>query len=108
MRRPPTGTTATTTTATTTGTTTGTRTARPSGPRRRRRGPAASRSLPARSEPTVQTDPAPPTRTPDVTWYALTPTDVARPLAVAPAVGLPAATAAERLRKKGPNALPEE
>jgi Ca2+-transporting ATPase len=43
-----------------------------------------------------------------VTWYALTPADVARALAVDPAVGLSAATAAERLRKKGPNALPDE
>ena len=57
----------------------------------------------------MQTDPAPPrTRTPDVTWYALTSSDVARALAVEPAVGLTSAAAADRLRKKGPNALPEE
>ncbi len=57
----------------------------------------------------MQTEPAPlRTRTPDVTWYALTPADVARALAVDPAVGLTAATAAERLRTQGPNELPEE
>ncbi len=41
-------------------------------------------------------------------WYALTPDEVARKLGIDPASGLPAATAAERLRTDGPNALPAE
>jgi Ca2+-transporting ATPase len=46
--------------------------------------------------------------TPEVTWYALSPDEVAAKLSVDPAVGLPAARAAELLRTNGPNALPEE
>ncbi|MFF4396834.1 cation-translocating P-type ATPase [Streptomyces sp. NPDC001480] len=41
-------------------------------------------------------------------WYALAPEEVAAAFGVDPAVGLPAARAAERLRADGPNALPEE
>jgi len=41
-------------------------------------------------------------------WYTRTPADVAEALGVDPAVGLPSAIAAERLRTNGPNALPEE
>ncbi len=41
-------------------------------------------------------------------WYALSPDEVAARLGVDPAVGLPAARAAELLRTNGPNALPEE
>ena len=46
--------------------------------------------------------------TPDGGWYSRSPADVAQALGVDPAVGLSAATAAERLRTNGPNALPEE
>jgi Ca2+-transporting ATPase len=57
----------------------------------------------------VQTE-QPPRGTPtnDGAWYARSPADVARALGVDPADGLPAGTAAERLRAGGPNALPEE
>ena len=41
-------------------------------------------------------------------WYALSADEVATKLGVDPAVGLPAARAAELLRANGPNALPEE
>ena len=41
-------------------------------------------------------------------WYSRSPADVARALGVDPDVGLSAATATERLRANGPNALPEE
>ncbi|HEY7594773.1 MAG TPA: HAD-IC family P-type ATPase [Actinophytocola sp.] len=41
-------------------------------------------------------------------WYARTGEDIATALGVDVAVGLPARTAAERLRTNGPNALPEE
>ncbi|MFD7625894.1 cation-translocating P-type ATPase [Streptomyces sp. NPDC059851] len=41
-------------------------------------------------------------------WYAQSPQDVAARCGVDPAVGLPAARAAERLAADGPNALPEE
>ncbi|MTD56450.1 cation-translocating P-type ATPase [Amycolatopsis pithecellobii] len=41
-------------------------------------------------------------------WYARSAHDVATTLAVDPADGLKSATAAERLRANGPNALPEE
>ncbi|GAA1254834.1 cation-transporting P-type ATPase [Pseudonocardia aurantiaca] len=41
-------------------------------------------------------------------WHARSPDEVAEALGVDPAVGLPSATAAERLRANGPNALPEE
>jgi Ca2+-transporting ATPase len=41
-------------------------------------------------------------------WYALSPDEVAHKLGVDPASGLPAATAAERLKTDGPNALPAE
>src|SRR3954463_12778572 len=41
-------------------------------------------------------------------WYALSPDEVAQKLGVAPASGVPAATAAERLKTDGPNALPAE
>ncbi|MFD8411368.1 cation-translocating P-type ATPase [Streptomyces sp. NPDC059650] len=41
-------------------------------------------------------------------WYARSPQDVAARCGVDPAVGLPAARAAERLASDGPNALPEE
>ncbi|MGW4688298.1 cation-translocating P-type ATPase [Streptomyces sp. NPDC004244] len=41
-------------------------------------------------------------------WYARSPQDVAARCGVDPAVGLPAARAAERLAADGPNALPEE
>src|SRR5512133_1037396 len=41
-------------------------------------------------------------------WYALEPEDVASRLHVDVASGLSAAEAAERLRRDGPNALPEE
>src|SRR3954452_6784458 len=50
-------------------------------------------------------------QTPSVTpgrWYATSTEDVAAALDVDPDVGLAAATAAERLRDDGPNALPEE
>jgi Ca2+-transporting ATPase len=57
----------------------------------------------------VQTD----QRTPDAAgprrrWTALTADDVARALGVHPGGGLTAAEAAERLRRNGPNALPQE
>ncbi len=48
------------------------------------------------------------TTTSDGGWYSRSPADVAQALGVDPAVGLSAATAAERLRANGPNALPEE
>jgi Ca2+-transporting ATPase len=48
-----------------------------------------------------------PVRT-ELDWYARTAEDVAAALRVDVAVGLPAATAAERLQANGPNALPEE
>ena len=41
-------------------------------------------------------------------WYARTPEEVAAAVGVDPAVGLPAARAADLLAKNGPNALPEE
>jgi Ca2+-transporting ATPase len=41
-------------------------------------------------------------------WYSRTPEQVAADLGVDPAVGLPAAKAAELLQANGPNALPEE
>jgi len=41
-------------------------------------------------------------------WYAMSAEGVAAALHVDPAAGLGAATAAERLRDSGPNALPEE
>ena len=41
-------------------------------------------------------------------WYALEPEDVASKLSVDVGSGLSAAEAAERLRRDGPNALPEE
>jgi P-type Ca2+ transporter type 2C len=41
-------------------------------------------------------------------WYALSPDEVAHKLAVDPASGLPAATAVQRLKTDGPNALPAE
>src|SRR5262245_12346448 len=41
-------------------------------------------------------------------WYARPPVSVAEALGVDPAEGLAAATAADRLRVDGPNALPEE
>jgi P-type Ca2+ transporter type 2C len=41
-------------------------------------------------------------------WYARTPEEVAADLGVDPAVGLPAARAAQLLSANGPNALPEE
>ena len=41
-------------------------------------------------------------------WYALSPDEVADRLGVDPASGLAAATAAQRLQKDGPNALPAE
>jgi P-type Ca2+ transporter type 2C len=41
-------------------------------------------------------------------WYALSATEVTAMLGVDPAVGLPAARAADLLRANGPNALPEE
>jgi len=41
-------------------------------------------------------------------WYARTPDEVAAAVGVDPAVGLPAARAADLLAKNGPNALPEE
>ena len=44
----------------------------------------------------------------DDRWYALSADDVAERLGVDPAGGLAAATAAERLRRDGPNALPAE
>ncbi|SFL01845.1 cation-translocating P-type ATPase [Geodermatophilus ruber] len=46
--------------------------------------------------------------TSDVEWYSRSPAAVADALGVTPAAGLPAATAAERLRADGPNALSEE
>jgi Ca2+-transporting ATPase len=45
---------------------------------------------------------------PDEEWYGRSADDVTRTLGVDPRVGLPDATAAERLRANGPNALPEE
>ena len=41
-------------------------------------------------------------------WYACTPAEVAAAVGVDPAVGLPAARAADLLAANGPNALPEE
>ena len=41
-------------------------------------------------------------------WYACTPEEVAAAVGVDPAVGLPAARAADLLAENGPNALPEE
>jgi Ca2+-transporting ATPase len=41
-------------------------------------------------------------------WYACTPDEVAAAVGVDPAVGLPAARAADLLARNGPNALPEE
>ena len=41
-------------------------------------------------------------------WHARTPDEVAAAVGVDPAVGLPAARAADLLAKNGPNALPEE
>ena len=41
-------------------------------------------------------------------WYACTPDEVAAAVGVDPAVGLPAARAADLLTANGPNALPEE
>src|SRR4051812_27685841 len=41
-------------------------------------------------------------------WYARSPHAVAEAVGVAPGTGLSSATAAERLRANGPNALPEE
>jgi P-type Ca2+ transporter type 2C len=41
-------------------------------------------------------------------WYACTPDEVAAAVGVDPAVGLPAARAADLLAANGPNALPEE
>jgi Ca2+-transporting ATPase len=45
---------------------------------------------------------------PTTNWYALKPEDVAKKLDVDPDQGLSAATAAELLKKNGPNALPAE
>ncbi|MHA6615904.1 cation-translocating P-type ATPase [Pseudonocardia sp. DLS-67] len=45
---------------------------------------------------------------PDEEWYGRSADEVTRTLGVAPDTGLSAATAAERLRANGPNALPEE
>ena len=41
-------------------------------------------------------------------WYSRSPAEVTAALGVDPAVGLPAARAAELLAANGPNALPEE
>src|SRR3954471_9051632 len=63
----------------------------------------------AGSEQTVHTDHAPMgTTTSDREWYSRSPDAVAHDLGVDPAAGLSAATAAERLRADGPNALSEE
>jgi P-type Ca2+ transporter type 2C len=51
---------------------------------------------------------AQPSSPPNGEWYARPAAEVARVLGVAPATGLTAAAAAERLRADGPNALPEE
>ncbi|MFD0265926.1 cation-translocating P-type ATPase [Streptomyces sp. NPDC127106] len=56
---------------------------------------------------TAPPDPAGEEGAPDA-WYARSPQDVAARCGVDPAVGLPAARAAERLAADGPNALPEE
>jgi Ca2+-transporting ATPase len=61
-----------------------------------------------RSATTVRTGPTPAAGTRDGEWYARPPDDVARALAVDPAVGLSAAAVSEQLRVHGPNALPEE
>ncbi|MGY1618445.1 cation-translocating P-type ATPase [Geodermatophilus sp. SYSU D00691] len=58
----------------------------------------------SRTDPATGTAPSAAT----TAWYGRTPEDVAQALGVDPRVGLPAATAAERLRRDGPNALPEE
>ena len=57
---------------------------------------------------TVQTDTRPRGAQGGASWYSRSPEAVAAALEVDPATGLSAATAAERLRRDGPNALPEE
>ena len=52
-------------------------------------------AMPARSEPTVQTEHAPQAPARDGDWYARSPADVAQALGVDPDVGLSAATAAD-------------
>jgi Ca2+-transporting ATPase len=57
---------------------------------------------------TVQTEAAGRAAAAGRNWYACTPEELAADLGVDPAVGLPAARAAELLNANGPNALPEE
>ncbi|HEV7189375.1 MAG TPA: HAD-IC family P-type ATPase [Blastococcus sp.] len=56
---------------------------------------------------TLQVDRSAPPPTPG-RWYATSADEVAAAVGVDPAVGLSSPTAAERLRDRGPNALPEE
>ena len=57
---------------------------------------------------TVQTEAAGQAAAAGRNWYACTPEAVAAAVGVDPAVGLPAARAADLLNANGPNALPEE